>query len=97
MILAEGLRDANYVVRWATADVLAHLGPRAVPATLTMLSCYKIDEQLRQAAYHALHGIKSSKIQERLKPLLDSMRGLAFSIEVPMLAQRLLAEWPREE
>jgi len=97
MMLAEGLHDTNYAVRWATADVLAHLGPRAIPATLTILSRYEINESFRQAAYHALHGITSSKAQERLKPLLEAMRDFASTIEIPMIAQRLLMEWPREE
>jgi HEAT repeat protein len=97
MILAEGLYDTSYAVRWATADVLAHLGSQAVPAILTILSRYEINESFRQAAYHALHGISSSKAQESLKPLMDAMRDFASNIEIPMIAQRLLAEWPREE
>ncbi len=96
-ILAEGLRDENATVRWATADVIAHLGEDAVPATLTMLNRYKLDEQFRHAAYHALHGITSYRVQKRLKPLLDALHGSAASVEAPMLAQRLLAEWKKNE
>jgi hypothetical protein len=95
MILAEGLRDKNYVVRWATADMLAHLGAEAVPSTLTMLTHHKLDEQFRQAAFHALHGVTSHRVQERLKPLLDALHGPDASVEAPMLAQRLLAEWEK--
>jgi HEAT repeat protein len=93
MILAKGLRDKNYVVRWATADVLAKLGEKAVPSTLTMLTHHKLDKQFCQAAFHALHGITSPRVQERLKPLLDALRGPAASVEAPLLAQRLLTEW----
>jgi HEAT repeat protein len=92
-ILAEGLLDENYAVRWATADVLAHLGKRGVPATLTILSQRKVTEQSRQAAYHALHGITSRRIQQLLKPLLYALRSPAASVEVPGIAQRLLLEW----
>jgi len=92
-ILAEGLLDENYAVRWATADVLAHLGERAIPATLTILSRYPINEPSRQAAYHALHGISNREVQERIKPLLDALRDFTVSIGVPVIAQRLLMEW----
>ena len=92
-ILAEGLLDENYAVRWATADVLAHLGERAIPATLTILSRYPLNEPSRQAAYHALHGISNREVQECIKPLLDALRGFATSMQVPIVAQRLLIEW----
>jgi HEAT repeat protein len=93
--LAEGLLDENQAVRWATADVLAQLGAKAVPATLTIISQSKLNEQSRQAAYHALHGITSRQIQERIKPLLDALHGPAASIEAPAVAQRLLMEWEK--
>jgi len=96
-ILAEGLLDENYAVRWATADVLAHMGAGAVQATLTVLSKHKLNEPTRQAAYHALHGIVSRKVQKRIKPLLDALRGSTTSINAPAIAQRLLMEWEKVE
>lgn len=93
LILAEGLLDENYAVRWATADVLARLGIQGVPATLTILSQQNFTEQSRQAAYHALHGITSRRIQRRLKPLLGALHSSAASVEAPVIAQRLLLEW----
>ena len=95
-ILAEGLRDQEFVVRWASADSLAQLGEAAVPATLVMLTHHEMEEQFRQAAIHALHGVRSQRVQDRLKPLLDALRGPNAGVEAPMLAQRLLAEWERE-
>ena len=93
--LAEGLRDDDFVVRWATADVLAKLGEEGIPATLTVLSSYPLNEQFRQAAYHALHGVASTQLQKQIKPLLDAMRGPAASVETAVIAQRLLLEWKR--
>lgn len=97
LVLAEGLRDDDYAVRWATADSLAKLGEEGVHATLTMLSRYPLDEQFRQAAYHALHGASYTRVQERLQPLLDSMRGTAASLEPAIIAQSLLLEWKEEQ
>jgi len=91
--LAEGLRDDDYVVRWATADVLAKLGEAGIPATLTMLARYPLNEQFRRAAYHALHGVSSPSAQKRLIPLLEAMRGPAASIEAASIAQQLMMKW----
>jgi len=95
--LAEGLRDDDYVVRWATADVLARLGEAGIPATLTMLSRHPLTERFRRAAYHALHGVSSTRAQKRIKPLLEAMRGPAASIETASIAQQLLMEWTEEK
>jgi hypothetical protein len=92
-ILAEGLRDKEFVVRWASADVLAELGEAAVPATLNMLTHHRLEQPFRQAAIHALHGVRSQRVQEKLKPLLDALQGRDAGVEAPMLAQRLLADW----
>lgn len=35
--LAEMLCDENHTVRWAAAEVLAGIGPTAVPAVLTII------------------------------------------------------------
>jgi HEAT repeat protein len=93
LVLAEGLYDENRLVRWATADVLAHLGEPAVPAILTALSRHELDEPFRQAAYHALHGITSRQVRERIKPLLDALSAPAADVSAPTIAQRLLMEW----
>jgi HEAT repeat protein len=92
-ILAGGLLDESYAVRWATSDVLANLGAKAIPVILTILSRYPLNEQSRTAAYHALHGILSASIQGYIKPLLDALHGPAPGIEAPIVAQRLLLEW----
>ena len=96
-ILAEGLLDENYAVRWATADALAHLGVHAIPAILTVLSRYPLNELARQAAYFALHGILSSGMEECIRPLLDALYGPTPSIEVPTIAQQLLLDWDKSD
>jgi HEAT repeat protein len=90
--LADGLRDENSSVAWATARVLADLGAAAIPAILTQISRFPLHEVFRQTAYHALHNIRLHRGDERLKPLLDALRGPAASVEAPGIAQRLLIE-----
>ena len=92
-ILVEGLLDSNYAVRWATADVLARLGECAVPAILKFISYRILNEGSRQAAYHALHGIKSRETRKRLEPLLNALRSSTACGEASIISQRLLAEW----
>jgi len=92
-VLAEGLLDENHEVRWATADALARIGPQAVPATLSVISRARLTTQTRQAAYHALHGVLSRRLRERLKPLLEALQSPSGSAEAPAIARRLLNEW----
>jgi HEAT repeat protein len=95
-LLAEGLLDENYVVRWATADVLSYLGESAVPAVLTILSRSKLSQPVRVAAYHALHRISNASIQKRLSDVLEALRSPAANIQTPVVAQRLLIDWEKE-
>jgi HEAT repeat protein len=92
-ILVEGLLDSNYAVRWATADVLARLGERALPAILKFISYQILNEGSRQAAYHALHGIKSRETRKRLEPLLNALRNSTASGKASAIAQRMQDEW----
>jgi len=96
-VLAEGLYDSSHEVRWATADVLARIGPPAVPATLRVISQAAPSAQTRQAAYHALHGVLARRLRERLRPILEALRSPAASAEAPAIAHRLLQDWEKED
>jgi HEAT repeat protein len=92
-MLAEGLLDENREVRWASADTLARIGPPAIPATLAVISRTELNTHTRQSAYHALHGVYSRRLRERLRPLLDALQSSSASVEAPGIAYRLLQEW----
>jgi HEAT repeat protein len=92
-ILAEGLLDDDHEVRWITADLLARIGERSVPATLRVISTSQISGPLRQAAYHALHGVASLQVRDRLKQLLNVLQSSVTSVEAPAIARRLLEDW----
>jgi hypothetical protein len=95
--LAEGLFDENYIVRWASANVLANMGERGVPATLSVLCNHEMDEPYRQAAYHALHEIKSLQIRKRIMLVLDSLSVSTRQQSIPRVAQELLLDWEAED
>lgn len=92
-LLAEALYDEIHSVRWSTARVLASLDSAAIPAILKVIIHQPLNEPFRQAAYHALHAMPSRHTQEYLKPLLQALRGLAFRVEAPAVAQRMSLEW----
>jgi len=92
-ILAGGLYDENQAVRWATASVLAGLDATAVPAILKALVEHELDEPFRQAAHHALNAMQSSATHNYLEPLIQMLHDPVRAIEVPRIANRMLAGW----
>ena len=92
-LLAEGLMDENREVRLASADTLARIGPPGVPATLAVISRGELDTDARKAACHALHGVYSRRLRERLKPLMDALQRSGSSEAAQASAYRLLEEW----
>jgi len=91
--LAEGLFDKSYVVRWASANVLAKLGEKGVPATLSVLCNHEMDEPYRQAAYHALHEIKSLRVRKRIMLVLDALNDSTRKEQISCVAQNVLLDW----
>jgi len=94
--LAEGLFDESYVVRWASANVLATLGERGVPATLSVLCNHEMNESFRQAAYHALHGIKSLQVRKRIMLVLEALNDSAKKEYISCIAREVLLDWKKE-
>lgn len=95
-LLAAGLMDESREVRWASADTLTRIGPPGVPATLAVICHSELSNNTRQAAYHALHGVCSRRLRERLKPLLEALQSSAASSKAPRIACRLLQEWAED-
>ena len=91
--LLEALADGDFSVCWAAAEALAVIGEPAVPKILQWLSHHTLLDNVRQAAYHALHQMPSRRVQVRLQPLLDALRGPAAAVEAPTAAYRLLQTW----
>lgn len=92
-ILVAGLRDENAAVRWATANLLASMGSRAVPAILEEIIRQPLDEPARQVIFHALHGMSGSVLRQRLAPMIDALHGFGADLLAPQVAQKLLSQW----
>jgi len=93
LTLAEGLLDESYVVRWTSANVLARLGEKGILSILCVLRNHKVNEAVRQAAYHALNDCSSPKDRERVEPLLNILIGSNTSESISTAANQLLVEW----
>lgn len=92
-VLVEGLHDEHPAVRWATASALCGMEMAAVPFILREIVRQPLDENFRYSVYHALHGMNSSAVQERIRPLLAALRDPTAAYEAPIVAQKLLLEW----
>ena len=95
-ILVSGLREENAAVRWATSNLLARMGSRAVPAILEEISRKPLDEPSRQAVYHALHSMSGEDLRNRLAPILEALHGLGADLLAPIIAQKMLADWEEQ-
>jgi HEAT repeat protein len=92
-ILAQGLCDENQTVRWVTSDLLAHIGAKAIPDILKLILSSSYSDESRQAAFHALRGIKSYRASECLKPLVSALSSPSTKQIAQIIAERMLNDW----
>lgn len=95
-VLAEGLHDSNHTVRWTTARVLASMDATALPAILEQIAHRPLEENFRQACYHALHAMPSARTQQYVRPLLEALNRPGAAVQAPQLAFSMLKEWERK-
>jgi hypothetical protein len=55
-----------------------------------------MDEPYRQAAYHALHEIKSLRIRKRIMLVLEALNGSAREKHISCVAREVLLDWEKE-
>lgn len=92
-ILAEGLLEDNSAVHWASAEVLAQLGPQVIPAILEVLSRQKLAGSSRQAAYSTLQRVTPRELHGTLNPLLEALSSPGTSPEAQAIASGILQNW----
>jgi HEAT repeat protein len=93
--LAATMGDLDYGVRWAAADVLGRMGENAIPAILEQLARHPITDGVREAALHALNQMQPAALHERLRPLIETLRGPGGADAAPTVAFSLLNDWRR--
>jgi hypothetical protein len=90
-VLAAGLLDENRAVRWASASALAEIGAAAAPAILDIIRLHRLNEDLRQVVFHALHAMPAAARKE-LQPLIEALSSPATSSLAPVIASKMLME-----
>jgi hypothetical protein len=90
-VLAAGMLDDDRSVRWASASALAEIGGPAAPAILDIIRTHRVDEDLRQVVYHALHTMPSASRKE-LQPLIEALSSPATSSLAPAIASKMVME-----
>jgi len=93
-LLADALFDEDSNVRWASVEVLTHLGKDGIPAMLHALSRHPDLHPGRQAVFQALKGAAYNCPQEqrRLRPLIECLHKPDTCKEAPVVAGRILRE-----
>lgn len=93
-LLADALFDEDSNVRWASVEVLTHLGTDGIPAMLHALSRHPDLNPGRQAIFQALKGaaFNSPQEQRRLRPLMECLHKPDTCKEAPAIAGRILRE-----
>ncbi len=81
--LARAMEDERFEVRWAAAEAEMCLGRAGLQAVLEALVHRSGSVLLRDAAYHALHGLHDATLQEVLAPVLAALKGVEPAVEVP--------------
>ncbi len=81
--LARAMEDERFEVRWAAAEAEMCLGRAGLRAVLEALVHRSGSVLLRQAAYHALHGLHDANLQETLGPVLGALRDVEPAVGVP--------------
>ena len=95
--LAEAFFDDDFSVRGAAVEALAKLGAPAVPEILQRIARRVLSEEVCQAAYHALQQLAACVDRDRLRPVLEALRGRNASVEAPPRAVELLETWGSKE
>jgi hypothetical protein len=89
--LVEALEDNEFDVRWLAAEALINIGKSSVTPLLMALKDHGGKSLiLRQGAHHVLHDMDKGNLQEMLKPVMASIEDTAPSVEVPLVAKKVL-------
>lgn len=94
-IVAQGLCNDNKTVRWVSSDLLARIGPKAIPDVLKVICDSPLSDECRQSAFHALRAIKSYRANECLKPLVSALSSSSTKQIAQTIAGRMLNDWTR--
>lgn len=88
--LIKTLEDKNFDLRWLAAEGLITIGKKAIVPLLKALISNPKSVWLYEGAHHILHDMDRGDWEEILKPVINALEDVEPSLEVPLVAKRVL-------
>lgn len=91
-VLVQALRDNDHSVAWMAAKGLVGFGKLSIEPTLRLLATADTTPWLAETASYVLtsQSRSNAKLKPYLDPLVEDMRGVAYKVATPYVAQRTL-------
>jgi HEAT repeat protein len=93
-VLVQALRDNDHAVAWMAAKGLVRAGQWAVEPVLNLLLTTEAFPWLVETTSYVLHNlyVQNDRLKPYLVPVIQSMRGAAYQIAIPLSARKALAQ-----
>jgi HEAT repeat protein len=88
--LVQALRDREFAVRWLAAEALIAIRRGGLKPLLGELIEDADNSWLRQGAHHILRTLAQTGLRETVQPVLVALDGVEPSIEVSLVARKVL-------
>lgn len=90
--LVQALGDSDHSVAWMGAKGLVHFGKLAVGPVLRLLTNTPMTPWLVETASYVLSHQRDPRLKPYLEPVIQGMRGPAFRVGTPHIAQKALSQ-----
>jgi HEAT repeat protein len=91
-VLVRALGDTDHSIAWMGAKGLVQFGRQGVGPVLRLLMAGEVTPWLVETASYVLRNQQDPKLKPYLEPVLESMRGVAFRVSTPQVAQKALSQ-----
>jgi HEAT repeat protein len=90
--LINALEDKMFDVRWIAAEGIIAIGRKALIPLLSSLTKRGDSLWLREGAHHVIHDLMREDLKAVFGPVLDAIEKPQGKLEVPLAAEKALAE-----
>ncbi len=92
-VLTQALRDNDHSVAWVAAKGLVGFGKWSIDPVLRLLAAANTTPWLAETASYVLSSQcrSNAKLKPYLEPVIENMRGVAYKVATPYIAQKTLA------
>jgi HEAT repeat protein len=90
--LVQALGDSDHSVAWMGAKGLVHFGKLSIASVLRLLTNTPMTPWLVETASYVLSNQRDPRLKPYLEPVIQGMRGPAFRVGTPHIAQKALSQ-----